>query len=82
MFTINVTVARDALSSYFLCSNDSNGVLMGRKLTGGLGMRGILVIENCVCDGAAGPQFRFLVGKHEGWGGRRISWRARRMVLL
>jgi hypothetical protein len=29
MFTVDVTASRDNLSSYFLYSNDSNGVLMG-----------------------------------------------------
>jgi len=39
----------DDLSSYFLCSNDSNRALMGRKLIRGLEMRGNLVLENGVC---------------------------------
>ena len=38
----------DDLSSYFLYSNDSNGVFVGCKLIRGLGMRGNLVLENCV----------------------------------
>ena len=38
----------DNLSSYFLYSNDSNGVFVGCKLIRGLGMRGNLVLENCV----------------------------------
>jgi len=46
-----VTVTRDDLSSYFLCGNDSNGVLMGRKLIRGLGMRGNLALENGVRAG-------------------------------
>ena len=37
--------ACDDLSSYFLCSNDSNGALMGLKLIRGLGMRGNLVLK-------------------------------------
>jgi hypothetical protein len=43
------TVTRDNLSRYFLCSNDSNGMWMGRKLIRGMGMRGNLVRENGVC---------------------------------
>jgi len=48
-YTIYVTVTRDDLSSYFLYGNDSNGMLMGRKLIRGLGMRGNFVCENEVC---------------------------------
>jgi hypothetical protein len=49
MFTVHVTPGRDDLSSYFLCSNDSNGVRSGRKFIRGLGMRGDLTFENGVC---------------------------------
>lgn len=41
--------AFDDLSSYFLCSNDSNGIRMSRKLIGGTGMGRNLVRENGVC---------------------------------
>jgi hypothetical protein len=39
----------DNLSRYSLCSNDSNGMRMGRKLIRGMGMHGNLVRENGVC---------------------------------
>jgi hypothetical protein len=42
-FMVYVTATRDNLSRYFLCSNDSNGVRMGRKLIRGMGMGGNLV---------------------------------------
>jgi hypothetical protein len=35
----------DNLSSYFLCSNDSNGIHMGRKLMSGMGMHRNLARE-------------------------------------
>lgn len=47
-FTVYVTAGRDDLSSYFLCSNDSNGLDRLRKLMRGLGMCGNLVVENGV----------------------------------
>jgi hypothetical protein len=40
MFTVHVTATRDNLSRYLLCSNDSNGVGIGRKLLRGMGMDG------------------------------------------
>jgi hypothetical protein len=40
--------AFDALSSYFLCSNDSNGVCVARKLVRALEMSGNWVRENGV----------------------------------
>jgi hypothetical protein len=43
---VYVTAWRDALSSYFLCSNDSNRVYLGRKVMVGMGMRGNLAREN------------------------------------
>jgi hypothetical protein len=46
MFTVYVTATRDNLSRYSLCSNDSNGVRMGRKLVRGIGIRGNLGHEN------------------------------------
>jgi hypothetical protein len=49
MFTVHVTATCDNLSRYSLCSNDSNGVRMGRKWLGGMGMDGNLVRENGVC---------------------------------
>ena len=49
MFTVYVTATRDNLSRYFLCSNDSNDMRMGRKLLSGMGMDGSLVRENGVC---------------------------------
>jgi hypothetical protein len=49
MFTVYVTATRDNVSRYFLCSNDSNGVRMGRKWLRGMGMRGNLVRGNGVC---------------------------------
>jgi|HubBroStandDraft_5_1064220.scaffolds.fasta_scaffold1801581_1 hypothetical protein len=49
MFTVYVTATRDNLSRYFLCSNDSNGVRMGRKWLRGMGMRANLVRGNGVC---------------------------------
>jgi hypothetical protein len=52
MFTVYVTATRDNLSSHFSCSNDSNGLLKGRKLMRGLGMCGNLVAESGV---PAGP---------------------------
>jgi hypothetical protein len=52
MFTVDFIAGRDDLSSYFLSSNDSNGVPMGRKLIRALGMGENLVIEN---DVPAGP---------------------------
>ncbi len=39
-FTVYVTAVCDDLSSYFLYSNDSNRMLVRRKLLIGLGMRG------------------------------------------
>ena len=45
-FTEYVSASRDVLSSYFLCSNDSNRMLVRRKLIIGLGMRGNLALEN------------------------------------
>jgi len=39
----------DNLSRYFLCSNDSNGIRMGRKLIRVLGMGGNLVRASGVC---------------------------------
>ena len=39
----------DDLSSYFLCSNDSNDMRVGRKLIKGMGMHGKLAHENGVC---------------------------------
>ena len=50
-FTVYVTATRDNLSRYFLCSNDSNGMRMGRKLIRGMGMDGNLVRGNGVCAG-------------------------------
>lgn len=47
-----VTARRDALSSYFLCSNDSNHLYLGRKVMKGMGMCGKLVRENGVYAGA------------------------------
>jgi hypothetical protein len=35
------TTTLDDLSSYFLCSNDSNGARVGRKSMRGMGMGGI-----------------------------------------
>jgi hypothetical protein len=55
MFTLCVTATRDNLSRYFLCSNDSNGARMGRKLIGGMGMRGKLVRGNDGCVGSVKP---------------------------
>ena len=49
MFTVYVTATRDNLSRYFLYSNDSNGMRMGRKLIRGMGMGGNLVRENGLC---------------------------------
>jgi hypothetical protein len=49
MFTVYVTATRDNLSRYMLCSNDSNGGWMERKLIRRTGMRGNLVRENGVC---------------------------------
>src|SRR5277367_4134144 len=46
MFTVYVTATRDNLSRYSLCSNDSNGGRMERKLVRGIGIRGNLVHEN------------------------------------
>src|SRR5580704_12374204 len=46
----------DNLSRYFLCSNDSNGVRMGRKLTRGMGMHGNFVCGDGVCVRLAGPR--------------------------
>src|SRR5579859_514644 len=48
-YTMYVSAVRDDLSSYFLYGNDSNALLMGRKLIRGLGMRGNLALENGVC---------------------------------
>jgi hypothetical protein len=42
-FTVYVTATRDNVSRYFSCSNDSNGLRMGRKLIRGMGMGGNLV---------------------------------------
>jgi hypothetical protein len=53
MFTVHVTATSDDLSSYFLCSNESNGVGMGCELIRGLGMRGNLVREDGVRMGPA-----------------------------
>jgi hypothetical protein len=54
MFTLYITASCDDLSSYFLCSNDSNELLGGRKLIRGLEMRGNFVIEKrCL----AGPSW-------------------------
>jgi hypothetical protein len=39
-FTVYVTASRDALSSYFLCSNDSNRVRLACKWMKGMGMDG------------------------------------------
>jgi hypothetical protein len=49
IFTVNVTATCDNLSRYFLCSNDSNDMRMGRKLLSGMGMDGSLVRGNGVC---------------------------------
>jgi|HubBroStandDraft_1064217.scaffolds.fasta_scaffold553298_1 hypothetical protein len=49
MFTAYPTMTLDDLSSYFLCSNDSNGKRIGRKLNRGMGMRGNSVLENGGC---------------------------------
>ena len=40
-FTVHFTAGRDNLSSYFLCSNDSNEVGLGSKFMELLGMRRI-----------------------------------------
>jgi hypothetical protein len=53
MFTVEVTATRDDVSSYFLCSNDSNGMHMRRKSIRGLEMRGNLVVEGPVVWGSA-----------------------------
>jgi hypothetical protein len=50
MFTVYGIGARDDLSSYFLYSNDSNGVHMRRKLITGLGMRGNLALKIGICE--------------------------------
>jgi hypothetical protein len=49
MFTVDVTATRDNLSSYLLCSNDSNDVGIGCKLIRRLRMRGNLARESGVC---------------------------------
>jgi hypothetical protein len=54
-FTVYVTATLDNLSRYFLCSNDSNGVWMGRKWIRGMGMGGNLVRGNGVCAGPVAP---------------------------
>ena len=48
-YTMYVTASRDNVSSYFLCSNDSNRMPMRRKLIRGLGMRENLALEDGVC---------------------------------
>jgi hypothetical protein len=50
IFTGYLTASRDDLSSYFLCSNDSNGVRIGRKLISGLRMRENLALKNGICE--------------------------------
>ena len=49
MFTMYITANFDGLSSYFLCSNDSNRQHTACKLIKGMGMHGNLVRENDVC---------------------------------
>jgi hypothetical protein len=59
MFTVYVTATRDNSSRYFLCSNDSNGMRMGRKLARVIGIRGNLVHESGLDAGSARARIFF-----------------------
>ena len=69
----------DNFSRYFLCSNDSNGMRVERKLIRGIGIRGDLVRKNGVCVTPAKPrdlqqyvacrEAQVALGKR-GWGAR------------
>jgi|GEM_PF-3609624 len=55
MFTVYVTATLDNLSSYFLYSNDSNGVRVGRKLIRGMGIYGIWGAKMVFVSGRLSP---------------------------
>jgi hypothetical protein len=66
IFTAYFTASRDDLSSYFLCSNDSNDMHIECKLIRGMEMSGKLVGKNGFVTVQWSRQVDFLVGKYEG----------------